>query len=331
MRSRAFGKTGAALDPAAVTRLALFWGTLTPETQGYFEQLYQRHPQDVSTVLAGVVLPKDGTHPNLASWVATAQNQQGTVDTSRMATLTLTDVTVAPATPMPTAAFAVTWSVTADNGFQERKDRLQILKDGTQVADKTIDQKVIGPGASVVRHDFGGGLPPGSYVAYVVANVEGGDTVPNRRGLQASGTASFVVGQAADAQRVQDTPKFSEAVGLVQSAAQMNAGRDLPGSDPPVRAVEEGVLTLLAEAADDLASMGVMTDPLRRGLGKAGEWLRQDPPRVITEKDWATLRGQLIGLPPNIDEAGKYAEGFLKALEELRLVINPASSTTFLQ
>jgi hypothetical protein len=304
--------------------LALFWGTITEDARGYFEQLYEKYPVDVSKVLAGVVLTKDATHPTLASWVATAQDQSGNVDMSKTATITVTDVKIVPANPQPGAGFAVTWSVTADKGFQERKDRVQIRNsDGTQVAEQTTpDQKVIGAGASVKGQADIAALPLGSYTAYVVGNVEGGsDGVPNMKGLQVVNAESFFVGQTAESQKVQETLKFGKASNLVYRARETNAERVLDSqSSPPLMGLEERVLDDLADAADDLASINGMTDPLKADLGNLAMWLRTSPRPVIIEKDWTTLRGQLMNLAQitDVDEAGKFATGFIRALQEQR-------------
>jgi uncharacterized protein (DUF2141 family) len=300
--------------------LAFFWDTISPVAQGYFEELYEAMPDKVSTVLAGTVLPRGGERTTLASWIETATDEHGSVDRSGT-TVVLRDVKVEPANPMPRAGYAVVWSVTADEkGFPGRKDRVQVLnRDGEQVAEKTIEQPVIAAGGSVqVRADFGA-LPLGSYSVVVVANVEGGDgSSMNEHGLQALGSASFVVGQTREAQLAEDTPKFGQALALVQGAVQMNATHVLDEGGPNERKIlDERVLDQLAEAADELASMDVLADGFKRALGSAAQWLRRRPGGpYISEEEWATLRGQLLGLPPNPEEAGTYAMGFIQALEE---------------
>jgi hypothetical protein len=273
-------------------------------------------PDKVSRVLAGTVLARGGERITLASWIETAKDEHGRVDRSGT-TVDLRDVKVEPANPLPSAGYAVVWSVTADEkGFPRRKDRVQVLdKDGAQVAEKTIDQPAIGAGASVqVRADFGA-LPLGSYQVRVVANIEGGDSSSmNEHGLQALGSASIVVAQTREAQLAEDLPKFSKALGLVQSAVGTNAERVLEPDEDKILA--DHVLDLLAEAADDLASLDVLADGFKRALGNAANWLGNPPRPHITEAEWATLRGQLLGLPANLDESGKYAMGFIQALEE---------------
>ena len=299
VRPRAFAKRSAdadpgAADPDAVKRLAYFWDTISPVAQGYFEELYEAMPDKVSAVLAGAVLARGGERTTLASWIETAKNEQGVVDTSGT-TVVLRDVKVEPANPMPRAGYAVAWSVTADEkGFPGRKDRVRVLdNDGAQVAEKTIEQPAIGAGESVQVRAIFGALPLGSYQVLVVANVEGGDgSSMNEHGLQAYESASFVVGQTREAQLAEDAPKFGQVLGLVQSAVQVNATHVVHQGGPDEHKIlDEHVLDRLAEAADELASMDVLADGFKRALGNAAEWLRRRPGGpYITEEEWATLR-----------------------------------------
>lgn len=320
MRQRSAFRAPAQQDPEAIPRLALFWRTLTQEAQGYFEKLYTMYPQDVSRVLTGVVLAADGNHPTLASWVATAQNPQGGVDTSSLAFIAVIDLKVVPDNPPAGAAFAVTWSVSAEKGFRARKDLVRIL-DATnnQVAEKTIDQPVIGAGAIVpVRADLGA-LPAGSYQVSVVANVEGGESTPTRMGLQATMLASFFVGQTAESQRAEQMVKFDKAVGLVYTAVQMEALRTIDQTTiPPVMGAEYTILDDLAQAADDIATLNGMADALKTSLAAAAMWLRQSPRPDITAERLATLRGRVDSLRQvaSLDTAGQYAKAFIEALQE---------------
>ena len=60
--------------------------------------------------------------------------------------------------------------------------------------------------------------------------------------------------------------------------------------------------------------MDVLADGFKRALGNTANWLRNNP--HIGETEWTTLRGQLLGLRADSDEAGKYTAGFIEALEE---------------
>jgi hypothetical protein len=327
VRPRAFAKRSddadpGAVDPDAVKRLAYLWDNLAPAVQGYFEELYEAMPEKVSTVLTGTVLPRGGERTTLGSWTQSAKGEQGFVDTSD-STVSVIEVKVDPANPGSGVPFAVVWSVSAhtEKGFSARKDKVQVLKDGAPVAEKTIDQPPMAAGQHAeVRADFGA-IPIGSYQVLVVANVEGGDgATMNEHGLQTQGTAMFAVGQTREAQMLEDVPRFSKASGLIQSAVTMNPtvvvreGDEAEGI-PPILELDQQTLRQLADAADELASMDVMADGFKQALGSAAVWLRDNP--RISEEDWTTLRGQLVGLsqiPP--DDAGKFAMSFIEALEE---------------
>ena len=235
VRPRAFAKRTAdgdagAVDPEAAKRLAFFWSTLSPVTQGYFEELYEAMPEKVSTVLAGAVLPRGGEHTTLASWTEDGKDEWGGADTSGKSLL-LGEVKVEPDNPGSGAPFAVVWSVTSDDkGFPARRDKAQILNvRGEPVTEKIFDQPPLAAGQSAQgRADFGA-VPLGSYQVLVVANSDGGDgSSMNEHGLQSQGAATFVVGQTREAQQAADAPKFVSAASRIQSAINTNATVEIP-------------------------------------------------------------------------------------------------------
>jgi hypothetical protein len=300
--------------------LGFYWTTVTPVTQGYFEELYEAMPEKVSTVLAGAALPRGGEHTTLASWAALAMNEAGFVDTSGLQ-LSVSEVKVDPPNPGSSKPFEVVWTVFPDADFPGRKDKVQILDhDGKMVAEQTIEQSPIAAKTpSDVRATFAG-LSNASYYVSLVVNLEGGDgTSLNEHGLQSMGSANFVVGDTRESQLAQDAPKFGEAHSLISAAMNTNMIQVRPGDDehPPEMELEPRVLENLAKAADELASMDVMADGFKKTLGNAANWLRQENPH-FNEEEWASLRGDLVGLTQtmNPDEAGKFAASFIEALEK---------------
>jgi hypothetical protein len=85
-------------------------------------------------------------------------------------------------------------------------------------------------------------------------------------------------------------------------------------TDPAEPALDCYVLDTLADGADALASMDVLANGFQQPLGEAAHWLHSHP--RITEAEWATLRGQLLGLQTNanVEAVGKYAIAFIGAL-----------------
>ncbi|MDE3204397.1 MAG: hypothetical protein KGQ66_09235 [Acidobacteriota bacterium] len=310
-------------------RLGLVWEGLTPEVQGYFEELYEAMPDKVSSVLSGAVLARDEDHPTLASWVELAMTEDGWLDKSGLS-IHLEDIKFEPENPGSRESFTVTWRAVAEGHFPDRRDTVSIMTlDGAVVAEKTVDVEAVEGSSGESQVDFDG-LNVGEYQARVIVNIDGGAMSANVHGTQNIMVLPLFVGQTREAQRASDYPIWGEAISLINGASLQNASfvitpeqvdPDSGSTVPAELGLDGSVFRDLAEAAEKFATMDVLADGFTKALNAASEWLKDrsyESGPVATEEQWATLRGKLIGIvtTANIDEAGTTALAFIEVFED---------------
>ncbi len=311
-------------------RLGTVWEGLTPEVQGYFEELYEAMPDKVSDVLSGAVLLRDDDHPTLASWVDVARGEDGSLDKSGLI-IHLEDVKLEPENPGSRESFSVTWRVGVDGHFPDRRDKVSILtSDLSVVAEKTIDVAAVDGSGGESQVDFDG-LAVGEYQGRLVLNIDGGEQGANVHGRQVHQYFPFFVGQTRDSQMAHDAPIWGEAMTRMNGAALRNAEFEITPahedsesglSVPAEMGLQGSVYGELAEAAETLATMDVFEDGFKEALRKTAEWLEDQSVNtlapVATEEEWATLRGKLTAIvtSANLETAGTTALQFIEVFED---------------